>query len=174
MRRATEKGSDRNERTFQPARAFRTQDDRDAYLESTYTYDRREFGEVYSTLLLVSDRREEFAAEFLRRFSHGAFVGTSCEAFGDWQEQRFGRELEPAAFAILWSLVNMSVISGRSFESKRKRARPFWRTNEEMALWCACVHDNPRHEGEGTEDWLTRIAVYAGALRGEELRAEAV
>jgi hypothetical protein len=169
MRHATDSSRARGgEQSLRPA-VYQNAEERDAHLESTYTYDRSEFDGCYpTTLLLISDYREELAEEFYRRFSQGHLGGTAREAFGDWQEQRFGRELDSAARGILWNYVYMRVVSGPSFEYKRKRACPIWKSKAEKELWTACVQDNPKRDGEGIEDYLRRIAVYAGDRRMAE------
>jgi hypothetical protein len=175
VRRATDPGSERTENAYRQPRKFPTRDDRDAYLESTYTYDRREFGDVHSTLQLVSDRREEFVEEFHREFMRGRLTGPVAEAFEDWQVKRFGRVLEPTAYGILWTLIDLRVVydrTGKTHEAKSRRARPLWRSIDQMDLWCSCVRDVRREEGEGIEDWLRRIARYAGAKLEEKERDE--
>jgi hypothetical protein len=123
------------------ARFFDRPEERDAYLEGMYSYDREGYE---STLAFVSARADELAREFLfwlETNRNGDPIPTALLRF---EERRFGSALDPGPHGQLWYYVRLALRNGAPQIQHAKVPA--------------------RHQGEGTLDYIERIARANGWL----------
>lgn len=114
------------------ARYFESQDDRDAFLEQTYTYDRSGYP---NTLAFVAGEQEPLVRAF-----HASWEGIEDDpkaALLRFEVDKFGAALEPQAHGILAFAVKRSMRKGVP-ELRRAKVPP-------------------RKEGEPSLEYLVRI-----------------
>ena len=145
------------------AKAFDGAEERDAYLESSYSYP--EHDDWPSTLVFVWVHAEELRDAFLRWWELSP--GGHDEQLRRWEVSRFGTQLEPAAHAIVrWRVI-------RTIDGIRKRGREprvLYESLTERLTWEYAAEATKRIDGEGTLDYLARLVV-AAAVQAEPPQA---
>ena len=136
--------------------------DRDARLEGSYTFHRNYPYE--SLTAYVSVERDTIAQAFFDWTSKGqAFgAGSTNEQITQFEEERFGRALEPVAHAMLAFAIRAQR------EHMRRPDDSVFPSEEAREAVEAVVLALPPIEGEGMEDKLRRIAVASGLMLPEE------
>jgi len=137
--------------------------DRDARLEGSYTFHRNYPYE--SLTAYVSVERDTIAQAFFDWSSKGQAFGGAVSAndqITQFEEERFGRALEPVAHAML-----AFAIRAQRDHMRRPDDSVFPSEDAREAVE-AVVLALPPIDGEGMEDKLRRIAVASGLMLPEE------
>lgn len=137
-----------------------TAQERDDKLEPTYTYHREHPRETMTEHIAVY--RDELALEFFAWTTKQPFPEEQEEMLVRFEEDKFGRSLEPAAHGML-----AFAVSYRHQHVKRPFDSSF-DSDEQQAVIEKAALDLPNIHGEGIEDRLIRLCGAAGLKLPEE------
>lgn len=143
----------------------RTAQDRDSALEKTYTFHASYHGQ--SPVAYVAENREELTLAFFDWMARAPFKEGIIEMLLRYEEERFGRVLEPAAHGMLLF----------SVKHRQEHMRPpgdiTFASDEERVRVEEAVVSLPVIEGEAAMDRVERIALASGLIVPSKAKAKA-
>jgi hypothetical protein len=129
--------------------------ERDQRVEASYAFHRD--GATQTTVVYISIHRDEIAEDFFDW--RGGLAGHDgivlSEDLGEFERQRFGRDLEPALHGMLLFAVRRMLTDGLTLPDRH------WTSNGEKARVEAIVHGLPMAQDEGLGSYLKRLAAEA-------------